>query len=85
MARGSPLLQSFHTSSAATQYHTQGVPEPLHSRVKQKADHSPPSSAKVKNEWHYTSTPTYAFLVGTRENFLYLYQYILGFWGRVKS
>lgn len=21
------------------------------------ADHSPPSSAKVKNGWHYTSTP----------------------------
>jgi len=23
-----------------------------------KADHSPPSSAKVKNAWRYTSTPT---------------------------
>jgi hypothetical protein len=27
------------------------------------ADHSPPSSAKVKNAWSYTSTPQYAFMV----------------------
>jgi hypothetical protein len=26
------------------------------------ADHSPPSSAKVKNAWSYTSTPQYAFM-----------------------
>ena len=34
--------------------------------MKHKADHSPlsspPSNAKVKNEWHYTSTPTYTFM-----------------------
>jgi hypothetical protein len=28
-----------------------------------KADHSPPSSAGVKNMWSYTSTPLYAFMV----------------------
>jgi hypothetical protein len=27
-----------------------------------KADHLPPSSAKVKNEWSYTFTPLYAFM-----------------------
>jgi hypothetical protein len=26
------------------------------------ADHSPPSSAKVKNAWSYTSTPPYIFM-----------------------
>jgi len=27
------------------------------------ADHSPPSSAEVKNAWSYTSTPQYVFMV----------------------
>jgi len=27
------------------------------------ADHSPPSSAEVKNTWYYTSTPQYSFMV----------------------
>jgi hypothetical protein len=26
------------------------------------ADHPPPSSAEVKNAWHYTSTPTYVLM-----------------------
>jgi hypothetical protein len=30
-------------------------------RLELKADHSPPSSAKVKNEWNYTSTPPISF------------------------
>jgi hypothetical protein len=43
------------------------------------ADHSPPSSAVVKNEWSYTSTPQYVFmawcLVKHRDNFtFYLYE-----------
>jgi hypothetical protein len=41
-----------------------------------KADHSPPSSADVKNAWSYTSTPQYAFMawrsVEAQEQ-LYLY------------
>ena len=28
-------------------------------------DHWPPSSAEVKNEWHYTSTPSYALMACT--------------------
>ena len=30
-------------------------------------NHSPPSRAKVKNEWNCTSTPTYAIMVWTEE------------------
>jgi hypothetical protein len=26
------------------------------------ADHSPPTSAEVKNTWNYTSTPPYVFM-----------------------
>jgi hypothetical protein len=42
-----------------TQPPIQWVPEALSMRVKQlgcEADHSPPSSAEVKNAWSYTST-----------------------------
>jgi hypothetical protein len=39
------------------------------------ADHSPPSSAEVKNAWSYTSTPQYVFvawcLVKHRDNFTF--------------
>jgi hypothetical protein len=28
------------------------------------SDHSPPSSADVKNAWSYTSTPQYVFMAG---------------------
>jgi hypothetical protein len=31
-------------------------------RSGREADHSPPTSAKVKNMWMYTSTPPYAFI-----------------------
>jgi hypothetical protein len=37
-------------------------------------DHSPPSSAEVKNAWSYTSTPQYVFMawysVKHRDNFI---------------
>jgi hypothetical protein len=32
-------------------------------RQEREADHSPPSSAGVKNEWSYTSAPPYVFKV----------------------
>jgi hypothetical protein len=49
-------------------------------RPGREADHSSPSSAGVKNEWSYTSTPQYVFmawqLVKHRDNFtFYLYYY----------
>jgi len=31
-------------------------------RTGREADHSPPSSAKVKNAWSYTFTPQYVFM-----------------------
>jgi hypothetical protein len=31
-------------------------------RPGREADHSPPSSAEVKNAWSYTSTPQYVFM-----------------------
>jgi hypothetical protein len=41
------------------------VPEDLSPRIKRpgrEADHSPPRSAEVKNEWSYTSTHQYVFM-----------------------
>jgi len=43
----------------------QWVPGALSLRVKRpgsEADHSPPSSAEVKNAWSYTFNPQYAFM-----------------------
>jgi hypothetical protein len=55
----------------------QWVPRTLSLGVKRpgrEADHSPPSSAEVKNAWSYTSTPQYVFmawcLVKHRDAFL---------------
>jgi hypothetical protein len=48
-----------------TQPHIQWVPGALALGVKRpgnEADHSPPSSAEVKNEWSCTSTPQYVFM-----------------------
>jgi hypothetical protein len=43
-------------------------------------DHSPPSSAEVKNAWSHTSTPQYVFMawysVKKAQGQLYLYLYI---------
>jgi hypothetical protein len=45
------------------------------------ADHSPPSSAEVKNAWIYTSTPQYAFtawcLVKHRDNFTFTFYFVI--------
>jgi hypothetical protein len=35
------------------------------------AEHSSPTSTKIRNKWSYTSTPTYAFLVRTRTSLPY--------------
>jgi hypothetical protein len=43
----------------------QWVPGPLSLGIKRpgrEADHSPPSSAEVKNTWSYTSTPQYVLV-----------------------
>jgi hypothetical protein len=48
------------TALGPTQPSIQWVPAALSLGVKRpgrEADHSPPSSAEVKNAWHYNSTP----------------------------
>jgi len=39
-----------------------GGPYPGVKRPGREADHSPPSSAEVKNAWSYTSTPPHVFM-----------------------
>jgi hypothetical protein len=38
------------------------APSPGIKQQKREADHSPPTSAEVKNMWIYTSTPPYVFV-----------------------
>jgi len=52
---------AFRTSLGPTQFPIQWVQGVLSPRVKRpgrEADHSPPSSAEVSNEWSYTSDPS---------------------------
>jgi hypothetical protein len=48
-------------------------------RPGREADHSNPSSAKVKNVWHYTSTPHYIYmmwcLINHRDNFTFTFTF----------
>jgi hypothetical protein len=49
----------------STQRLIQLVPGAIAQGIKlpgREADHSPPFSAEVKNEWNYTSTPQYVFM-----------------------
>jgi hypothetical protein len=66
-----PILGNFLFTTASrtalepTQPPIQWVPESLSLGVKRpgrEADHSPPSSAEVKNAWSYTSTPQHVFM-----------------------
>jgi hypothetical protein len=66
------------TALGPTQPPIQWVPGALSLGVKRpgrEADHSPPFSAEVKNEWSYTSTPQYVLtawcLVKHRDNFTF--------------
>ena len=66
-----PALGSTHLPS-------QVVPGALSPVVKRKgrdADHSPPSSAEVKNEWICNFTPSYAFMACTGTCF-YLFRQV---------
>ena len=42
-------------------------------RPGREAEHSPPSSAEIKNEWSYTPTASYAFVACKRKTFFLLY------------
>jgi hypothetical protein len=66
-SRNFSLLQNVQTDSEAHPItHSMGIgvlPRGI-KRPRREVDHSPPSSAEVKNEWSYTSTPT---------NFIFLF------------
>jgi hypothetical protein len=54
------VLQDVETVSGAQAAHSSVRAEEFFSEVKRQGsefDYSPPSSAEVKNEWSYTSTP----------------------------
>jgi hypothetical protein len=56
------LFYQTSTTALVPTHPVHQVPRFLSSAVKQPGledDHSPPFSAKVKNEWSYTSLPTY--------------------------
>jgi hypothetical protein len=58
------LLHSAQTGSGAHPAYQMGTGA-LSLEVKQQGregDHSPPTSAEVKNKWIYTSTPPYIFM-----------------------
>jgi hypothetical protein len=68
------------TALEPTQPPIQWVPGTLSLGIKRpgrEADHSPPSSAEVKNAWSYTSTLQYVFiawcLVKYRDNFTFTF------------
>jgi hypothetical protein len=42
-------------------------------RPGRKVDCSPPCRAEVKNAWSYTPTPSYAFMIKHRDNFINVY------------
>jgi hypothetical protein len=61
-----PLTTASRLALGPTQPPIQWIPGVLSPGIKQlvpghEADHSPPSSAKVKNVWCYTSTPPVCF------------------------
>jgi hypothetical protein len=59
-----PRLQQ-RIGSGVTHPPTQSVPGALSLGIRRQgpeADHSPPTSAKVKKMWIYTSTPSYVFM-----------------------
>jgi hypothetical protein len=61
---GNFLITASRTALGPTQPPIQWVPGALSLGVKRpgrEADHSPPTSAEVKNAWSYTSTPTIRF------------------------
>jgi hypothetical protein len=47
--------------------------------AERESDHSPPSSAEVKNAWSFISTPQYAFMMWSpvkAQGHLYLYRFL---------
>jgi hypothetical protein len=65
------FLQSSQANSWAPQRPIQWILQDFPPRIKQlgqEANYSPPSSAKIKNEWSYTSTPYMGFYGMHKDN-----------------
>ena len=60
------LLQNVHTASYSMGFKTK--------QLRHKANHSFPTSTKVKNEWSYTSTPPICFHVMHRDFFFNIWE-----------
>jgi hypothetical protein len=78
------LITASRTAQEPTQPPIQWVPRALSLGIKRpgrEADHSPPSSAEVKDGWSYTAIPQYVFmawcLVKHKENFTFQTSYNL--------
>jgi len=72
--RDPPPLEPLSTTSQSPLQVTQLSPQEEEAHVRCEGDHSRPSSAKVRNEWSYTSTPRTCLHDGDRENFTYLFK-----------
>jgi hypothetical protein len=77
---------AFRTALGPTQPPIQWVPGALSLGIRRpgcEAEHSPPSSAEVKNACSYTSTPQYVFmawcLVKHRDNFTFTFTFTFSF------
>jgi len=57
LGRSLSLRHSIHTTQPAIQW-VRGPLSPGVKRLGSEAEHSPPSSAEIKNAWSYTSSPT---------------------------
>ena len=67
-ARGFYPLQRTDMFWGSTQLRIKWIPRTLPLRVRRsghEADHSPPSSAEVENDWSYTSTAAYVIMACT--------------------
>jgi hypothetical protein len=66
------FLQNVQTGSGAkgTSYSIGGMDSfPGHKGLQSEANHSPPSTTNVKNEWRYMSTPPVHLRIEERDNF----------------
>jgi hypothetical protein len=81
------LTTASRTALGPTQPPIQWVPGSLSLEVKRsgrEADHSPPSSAEVKNAWSYTSTPPirlHGVMFSWAQEKLYLYNAVKAYGG----
>jgi hypothetical protein len=80
LVRDLSLLQNVQTVSGAHRVSysmSTGVLSPGAKRPGREVNHSPPSSAEVKNEWSYSSSPSIRLHSMDRDNFALTFKVIL--------